>query len=187
LIAVALSSLVCANNAGAQDHDHHDKDPFSNGEPHGGAGDGIKLTDQGKTAIGIEVRNAERRALPGRIVTTGKLESIPTQEYVQHAPIAGRVEQVFVQPGQYVQPGQTLLSLSSPELQQLGAQLLQEKTQIEAEVTAKKRNWTVMFRRKHKEIYQDNLQARVAALRERIGSQKSMQQAKRLELGNRSL
>jgi cobalt-zinc-cadmium efflux system membrane fusion protein len=180
LIAVILSSLVCAAHASAQDHDHHDKDPFSNGEPHGGAGDGIKLTDQGKTAIGIEVRSAERRALPGRIVTSGKLESIPTQEYVQHAPIAGRVEQVLVQPGQYVQPGQTLLLLSSPELQQLGAQLLQEKTQIEAEVTAKKAelDGDVSQAQTQRDLSETTYKRELQLFEERIGSQKSMQQAK---------
>lgn len=178
-----LTLLICGfMSAGAvfgHEHDHHDKDPFNNGEPHGDASDGIKLTDEGKSAIGIEVRAAEQRALPGRITTSGKLESIPTHEYVQHAPVSGRVERVLVQPGQYVEAGQTLVFLSSPELQQLGAQLLQEKTQIEAEVTAKKAelDGDVSQAQTQKNLSEINLKREEKLFEEKIASQKSMQQA----------
>lgn len=179
LVAVVLS-IVYATHTTAHEHNHQDNEPFSSGEPRGAAGDGIKLTEQGKTAIGIEVQNAERRALPGRIVTSGKLESIPTQEYVQHSPMAGRVDQVFVKPGQYVQTGQTLLSISSPELQQLGAQLLQEKTQIEAEVTAKRAelDGDVSQSLTQRDLSETSFKRELQLFEEKIGSQKSMQQAK---------
>lgn len=177
-IAVVASAFMSAPQVSA--HDHNDSDPFSSGEPHGEAGAGIKLTEDGRTAIGIQIRAAERRALPGKIVTTGKLESIPTQEFVQHAPIAGRVEQVFVQPGQYVQPRQVLIRLSSPDLQQLGSQLLQEKTQIEAEVTAKRAelDGEMSQAKTQRDLSEASYKRELQLFEEKINSEKSMQQAK---------
>ncbi len=177
-IAILLSVLLCTSETTA--HDHNDKETVGDGEPHGEAGSGIKLTEDGQTTIGIQIRSAERRALPGKIVTTGKLEAIPTQEFVQHAPIAGRVEQVFVQPGQYVQPRQILIRLSSPDLQQLSAQLLQEKTQIEAEVTTKRAEFDgeVSQAKTQLDLSEASYKRELQLFEEKINSQKSMQQAK---------
>lgn len=180
IFTLMLCASLCASAVSGQEHDHHDKDLFSNGEPHGDASDGIKLTEEGKSAIGIEVRAAEQRALPGRITTSGKLESIPTQEYVQHAPVSGRVEKVLLQPGQYVQAGQTIALLSSPELQQLGAQLLQEKTQIEAEVTSKRAelDGDVSQAQTQKDLCEISLKREEKLFEEKITAQKNLQQAK---------
>lgn len=167
-----ILALVLSLAIGASAHDHEESE-----HTEGGA---IKLSEQGKAAIGLEVEKVEVRAVPRRIQTTGKLEAIPTQEYIQHAPIAGRVAQVLVRLGDHVSAGQTLVSVSSPDLQELGAQIVSEKTQIEAEISSRKAelDGDISQAKTQKDLAEANFAREARLFQEKIASQKAMQHAK---------
>lgn len=143
-------------------------------------GGAIKLTEPGKSAIGLQVEKVKTRAVPRRIQTTGQLEPIPTQEYVQHAPIAGRVAEVLVRLGGRVSQGQILVTVSSPDLQELGAKIVSEKTQIEAEIrnSEAELDGEISQAQTQKDLAETVFSRESRLFQERIASQKAMQQAK---------
>lgn len=169
LLALLLSAEASAT---AHERDESEHTGFQGGV--------IKLTEQGKAAIGLELEKVKVRPIPRKIQTSGKLEAIPTQEYVQHSLIAGRVAQVLVRLGDHVSDRQTLVSVSSPELQQLGAQIVSEKTQIEAEITARRTelDGEVSQDQTRKNLAEANFKRQSLLYEEKIASQKSMQEAK---------
>lgn len=140
----------------------------------------IKLSDDGKSAIGLHTEKVAMRAVPRHIQTTGKLEPIPTREFIQHAPIAGRIAQVLVRLGDQVKEGQTLLTLSSPDLQEIGAQIVSEKTQIESEISTRKAelDGDVSQASTQKVLAEANFGRESKLFAEKIASQKAMQQSK---------
>jgi cobalt-zinc-cadmium efflux system membrane fusion protein len=110
-----------------QDRDYRD-------EPTGLVGEAIPLSALGKAAIGVRVDTVTRKPLPAQIYTTGKIEPIPTRQFVQHALLSGRVKEVRVGLGDPVEAGQVLIILDSPEINQLAAETLQNKEELEAEI-----------------------------------------------------
>ncbi len=107
---------------------------FYGEEPTGLVGDAIPLSSLGKAALGVQVETVNKKPLPLLIYTTGKIEPIPTRQFIQHALLSGRVKDVNVGLGDPVEAGQVLIVLDSPELNQLGAETLQNKEELEAEI-----------------------------------------------------
>jgi cobalt-zinc-cadmium efflux system membrane fusion protein len=103
-------------------------------EPGGPAGKALQVNSLGQAAIGVKVETVELKSLPMEISVPGKIEVIPTRQFDQHAPLSGRIETVNVSPGQMVKQGQVLAVIISPEMNQLAAQLLQSRLDMESEI-----------------------------------------------------
>ncbi len=146
----------------------------------GATGGSIELTEEGKSAIGLQVETVAKHAVPRRINTSGRIEAIPTQEYTQHSQTAGRVSHVFVRLGDYVKAGETLLSLSSPDLQQIGAQIVSEKTSIEAEIKMRtaELDGEVSQTKTQKDLAEANFKRDTLLFHEKITSRKQMESTK---------
>ncbi|MBI4532594.1 MAG: efflux RND transporter periplasmic adaptor subunit [Candidatus Melainabacteria bacterium] len=107
---------------------------FHGDEPTGLSGEAIPLSSLGKATIGLQTQTVSKSPLPYQICTTGKIEAIPTHEFVQHALLSGRIKEVKVALGDTVKTGQVLVILDSPEINQLAAETLQKKEELEAEI-----------------------------------------------------
>lgn len=94
----------------------------------------LSVDSVGKAALGIQTIRVQKSTRPVEIKTTGKIEAIPTREFTQHSMLSGNVTAVKVMPGDHVTAGQTLLIIDSPELNQLAAETLQTKEQIENDI-----------------------------------------------------
>ncbi len=111
---------------------------YSVSEPTGPSGEVIPLSALGKSAIGLLVQTVDKKLLPLQIDTTGRVEAIPLREFVQHAPLSGRITDVKVELGDNVAAGEVLVTVDSPEINQLAAETLQNKADLEAEIVKTK-------------------------------------------------
>lgn len=107
-------------------------------EPVGAYGETIPLSSLGRQAIGLKVATVQKTPLPLQIQVPGKIESIPTRNFDQHAPLSGRITSVEVALGQVVKAGQIICTVESPDMNELAAKLLQQKTELEAEFNKQK-------------------------------------------------
>ncbi|WP_218082808.1 efflux RND transporter periplasmic adaptor subunit [Anthocerotibacter panamensis] len=112
-------------------HGGHD-DAFENAAPTTGQ---VKVAPEVQKALGIKVTPVEEQLLSTSLQVNGQIQAIPSQSAQIHAPVAGRVLRVQVQPGQAVQKGQTLVVLDSPEIRQLAVEAERTRTQAQAQVT----------------------------------------------------
>lgn len=137
----------------------------------------IVLSDSSKRAIGLETTVVQLQPVSIGISTVGKVEAIPTREFVQHAPLSGRVTHVLVKPGDKVAAGQTLAMLNSPEINVLAAETLQTKSQIEAEIKRSQAELDAEINQAiaRVELTQANYNRDKQLYEEQIASQKSMQ------------
>ncbi len=122
--------LLCGSQAG-----YGQSTSFVGAEPTGPSGEVIPLSGMAKAAIGLQVETVTRRPLPLTIETTGKIESIPLREFIQHAPLAGRITDVKVELGDNVQAGDVMVTVDSPEINQLAAATVQNKADLESEIS----------------------------------------------------
>ncbi|HEY9789892.1 MAG TPA: efflux RND transporter periplasmic adaptor subunit [Candidatus Obscuribacterales bacterium] len=109
-------------------------DAMAHDEPGGPAGKALQVNSLGQAAIGVKVETLKLQSLPMEISVPGKIEVIPTRQFDQHAPLSGRIETVNVAPGEMVKQGQVLAVIISPEMNQLAAQLLQNRLDMESEI-----------------------------------------------------
>lgn len=107
----------------------------------GASGEVVNLKPAAREAIGLEVTPVAQSKLPLEIVTTGGIEAIPTKTYIQHGLLSGRVYDVLVEQGDTVKEGQTLVILDSPEINRLGAEVLNTKNDMQLEITKVKSNY----------------------------------------------
>ncbi|PZM78217.1 MAG: hypothetical protein DKT66_24510 [Candidatus Melainabacteria bacterium] len=137
----------------------------------------ISLSDSAKRAIGLETTSVQLQSVSVRISTVGKIEAIPTREFVQHAPLSGRVTQVLVKPGDQVVAGKTLAILNSPEINVLAAETLQTKSQIEAEIKRSHAELDAEINQAiaRVDLTQSNYNRDKQLYEEQIGSQKAME------------
>jgi cobalt-zinc-cadmium efflux system membrane fusion protein len=124
LAALLLLALLTVGAARA--HEIETVGPF--GAP-------IPVSSLGKSAIGVQTASVVRKSIPMEVSLPGKIEVIPTRQFDQHAPLSGRISSVSVSLGQMVTQGQTLAVIESPEMNQLAAQLLQSRLDIESEIS----------------------------------------------------
>ncbi|MGQ4646461.1 efflux RND transporter periplasmic adaptor subunit [Lyngbya aestuarii] len=82
--------------------------------------------------MGIKVQPVSSQLWDVGIKTTGQIESQPNQKVEVTAPIAGRVVELLVEPGDKVNKGQPVAVISSPELIQLRVESLDRRTEAEA-------------------------------------------------------
>ncbi|HSF73125.1 MAG TPA: efflux RND transporter periplasmic adaptor subunit [Microcoleus sp.] len=84
--------------------------------------------------LGIKVSPAARQRLDIGIKTTGQIETLPNQKVEVTAPVAGKVVELLVKPGDKVSKGQPVAVLSSSELGQLRVESLSKRAEAEADL-----------------------------------------------------
>ena len=84
--------------------------------------------------LGIQVSPAARQRLDIGIKTTGQIETLPNQKVEVTAPVAGKVVELLVKPGDKVSKGQPVAVLSSSELGQLRVESLSKRAEAEADL-----------------------------------------------------
>jgi cobalt-zinc-cadmium efflux system membrane fusion protein len=137
----------------------------------------IVLSESAKRAIGLETIVVSHRPVRVSISTVGKVEAIPTREFVQHAPLSGRVTEVHVKLGDHVKAGQILAILNSPEINVLAAETLQTKSQIEAEIKRTEAELASEINQAEAEVElaEANYNRDKTLVEEEIGSKKALQ------------
>lgn len=138
-VVVALWFGVAAAETLAQSSEQTTS--FLGKERIGASAEVVNLKPAAREAIGLEVTSVEQSKLPLEIVTTGAIEAIPTKTYIQHGLLSGRVYDVLVEQGDMVKEGQTLVILDSPEINRLGAEVLNTKNDMQLEITKVKSNY----------------------------------------------
>jgi len=94
----------------------------------------VSLSSSQKLALGLKVVTVEKHSVKSSLTSPGKIEFIPSLQFALHAPLAGTISKIFVQPGQIVHVGQVLALLQSPDLNRLAAETLQSKAQVTSEI-----------------------------------------------------
>ncbi|MEG3929275.1 MULTISPECIES: efflux RND transporter periplasmic adaptor subunit [unclassified Microcoleus] len=84
--------------------------------------------------LGIKVSPAARQRLDIGIKTTGQIETLPNEKVEVTAPVAGKVVELLVEPGDKVSKGQPVAVLSSSELGQLRVESLSKRAEAEADL-----------------------------------------------------
>ena len=80
------------------------------------ASDSLTLTDEQMQLMHIELGKAERHALTGTIVATGKVAILANDMADVSSPLRGTVQQIVAHEGQFVKKGELLMVLTSPEI-----------------------------------------------------------------------
>ncbi|MBU6455445.1 MAG: biotin/lipoyl-binding protein, partial [Cyanobacteria bacterium REEB67] len=123
LTLLCFSSSAWVSTAASQEAGNKDSSP----KP-------VSLSTIQKSAIKLEVATVKTQSLKGALSSPGKIEAIPTMQFALHAPLAGTITKIAIEPGQLVHVGQILAMLQSPDLNRLSAETLQGKTQVSSEI-----------------------------------------------------
>lgn len=100
------------------EHDHHDHEDEDHAEE-------IMLTDMQAEKVGISYGKIEKRGIREVLPVNGVVALMPQKQAQASSLIAGRVEQIIVQPGDVVKKGDRLILIKNPDLIDL-QQALQE-------------------------------------------------------------
>jgi cobalt-zinc-cadmium efflux system membrane fusion protein len=79
-------------------------------------GAGISLTEDEKKFVDIETSTAQYRAIKSTLSAPGKIKAQPQRKAIVSYAFSARVAQIHVQLGDWVDPGQKLLTLESEEV-----------------------------------------------------------------------
>lgn len=78
--------------------------------------DSLSMTNEQLQLMHIELGKAERHALVGTIIATGKVAVLANDMAEISSPLRGTVQEIFAHEGQFVKKGQLLMTLTSPEI-----------------------------------------------------------------------
>jgi cobalt-zinc-cadmium efflux system membrane fusion protein len=124
--AVAMAVLVALGQAWA----HEDHAPL----PTKGvtiAGNNVLLSDKARKAIGLTTVKVTLGDLHRTVEVNAKVELPWNQQAMIASLVPGKIDQVFVKPGEKVAAGQELAHIASVELESLQLTLLQAATQLD--------------------------------------------------------
>lgn len=149
-------------------------------EPVGPYGETIPLSALGRQSIGLSVQAVEKVPLPLLIQVPGKIEAMPTRNYDQHAPLSGRITSLHVWLGEIIKAGDVICTVESPDMNQLAAQLLQQKMELEADYNKQKADLDeeVSQAEAKLELAQSAYKRALKLANERIAAQRDVEQTK---------
>lgn len=96
----------------------------------------IQVDAKAAQLLGLKVEPVTRRRLASGIKTTGQIETLPDRQVEVTAPIRSTVVKLLVKPGNFVEAGQAVAILSSPDLVELRAESIQKRAEAEANLRA---------------------------------------------------
>ncbi|MGB3187899.1 MAG: efflux RND transporter periplasmic adaptor subunit [Limnoraphis sp.] len=133
---------------------------------------GITVDSQTLQRLGIRVEPVTRDFMNIGIKTTGQIETLPRKTVEVTSPLAGKVIELLVEPGDTVNQGEILAVLSSPELVSLRVEALQNQGEAQAHLKQAQANLELAqqnYQRQQNiaeaEIEQVNNQLKAAQLR----------------------
>lgn len=88
----------------------------------------VFLSHEARDALGVKVAEAELQSVERSVLAYATLESPWTKHAFATSRIGGRIERLFVKPGQYVKAGDPLAEVRSLELENLQLELLNAHT-----------------------------------------------------------
>ena len=109
-------------------------DEFQGGDSQQEASDSIQVDDQTAKSLGIKVEPVTSQRLDISIKTTGQIEALPSQQVEVTSPIPGKVNELLVEPGTYVEAGQPVAVIASPDLIELRVSSQEKQAQAKAEL-----------------------------------------------------
>jgi membrane fusion protein, heavy metal efflux system len=92
----------------------------------------VKIEAETAQRIGVKVSPVQKQSLKIEITATGQIELPPNQKVEVTAPIKGKILQLLVQPGARVKSGQAVVTMTSPELGDLGVAAQEKKSEAVA-------------------------------------------------------
>lgn len=129
LLSLIMIVPFCLSLTACQTHES----PAAAEQKHERAEDPIRLTSDETTRLGLSVQPALFKTLPKPLETAGIVKADTTKTMPVLPLVPGRIEQVFVQPGDTVKKGQKLATVRSDEVAQLEADLLESVLALEAD------------------------------------------------------
>ncbi|MEB3279931.1 MAG: efflux RND transporter periplasmic adaptor subunit [Lyngbya sp.] len=133
---------------------------------------GITVDNQTLQRLGIRVEPVTKNFMDIGIKTTGQIETLPRKTVEITSPLAGKVIELLVEPGDTVTKGEVVAVLSSPELVSLRVEALQNQAEAEAHLKQAEANLELAqqnYQRQKNiaeaEIQQANNQLKAAQLR----------------------
>ncbi len=124
-LLLPLSILILSSSASA--HGGHHGSEF--GSEDEAKNTNIQIDAATAQQIGVQLSTAKKQSLNIEISATGQIELLPSKKVEVTAPIKGKLLQLLVQPGSRVKAGQILASMSSPELNELGANAIEKRSE----------------------------------------------------------
>ncbi|MGL5195458.1 MAG: biotin/lipoyl-binding protein, partial [Chroococcales cyanobacterium] len=132
--------LLMMTPAAVLAHPGHGNEFEGGGDASAPAG-GIEVDSQTLERMKILVEPVEQAVMDVGIKVTGQIETLPNETVEVTAPIAGKIIQLLVQPGDAVQAGDAVAILSSPELAALRVDALQKQAEAESNLKQSEANW----------------------------------------------
>jgi len=118
-IATRDSSTSVNVEAGEEKEEGHSEDE---------EGREVRLDPETLASVGIEIEGVTQRPAVAKLYVTGAVELNPEKTEMATPLVGGRIEQVFFGVGDYVNQGQVLATISSPQLAELHGKLNEAKT-----------------------------------------------------------
>jgi cobalt-zinc-cadmium efflux system membrane fusion protein len=144
-------------------------DEFQSGNSQQEASDSIQVDAQTAKSLGIKVEPVTSQRLDIGIKTTGQIEALPSQQVEVTSAIPGKVSELLVEPGTYVQAGQPVAVIASPDLVELRVDSQEkeaiakaESQQAQADLTLAQQNYQRQVEIAKAEIEQAQTQVAVA-------------------------
>ncbi len=103
-------------------------DEFQGGSQSAQSADAIQVDAETTKRLGLKIEPVSRQQLAFGIKTTGQIESLPNQQVEVTTPVRGTVTRLLVQPGDRVSAGQTVATMTSPELAELRTTALDRRS-----------------------------------------------------------
>jgi membrane fusion protein, heavy metal efflux system len=119
LSILGLSLPASAHAGHGNEFSHQDSTPNPN----------IQIDSATAKQIGVQVVAAKKQGLNVQIAATGQIELLPSKRVEVTAPIKGKLIQLLAQPGAKVKAGQILARMSSPEVNELRVNSLQQRAE----------------------------------------------------------
>ena len=137
-------------------------------EPHGHGSEskpqGLTLTPEEKTSIGLKTVSADLRPLENVIRVAGTIKPHPDREAQVSSRVSGKIVGIFANVGDSVRKGQGLVEIQSAELQKLQVELIQAENKL-------------ILHKAELERIQRLVESKIAAQKELIAAQNQHQAA----------
>ena len=94
----------------------------------------LSLSKEALETSGLKMRPANLRWVENDVNTTGEVLADANLVTRINPTVAGRIEKVMVQPGDYVRAGQTVMVVRSSDIESVEAELLQNIAQVKSDL-----------------------------------------------------
>jgi cobalt-zinc-cadmium efflux system membrane fusion protein len=132
-LAIILLAMTACQDGTDQDHDHHDDATATTADHHDHGSDEkmVELSAQQMEMLDLKIGNIEEGNLSDFVRTNGQLKVPPQNKATVTAIIGANIRSVNVIPGEEVKKGQTLATVSHPDLIRIQTEYSQNANELE--------------------------------------------------------